>query len=79
MRIIIGITQNPNIIKTLLTEYGGSRETLVEMGPFISEEEAENWLKFLTSHIGSIKQIAGDQAPDEEKLWYGFTFEQITD
>jgi len=79
VRIVIGITQDPKRIQTLLAAYGGKKDTLVEMGPFVSKDEANNWLQFLESKIRLIKKIAPEQGQDEDKLWYGFTFEQLTD
>ncbi len=79
VRIVIGITQDPKRIQTLLTANGGIKETLVEMGPFVSREEADNWLQFLESKIRMLKKIPPEQGHDEERLWYGFTFEQVTD
>jgi len=78
VRIIIGITQDPKRIQTLVATYQGRRETLTEMGPFISKEEAGNWLGFLKSKISAIEEISPEQEFDEDKLWYGFTFEQGT-
>ena len=79
VRIIIGITQDHARIQTLLATYRGRRETLTEMGPFISKEEASHWLSFLKSKINPIEEIFPEQTFDEDKLWFGFTFEQLMD
>ncbi|WP_153306611.1 hypothetical protein [Desulfogranum japonicum] len=79
VRIIIGITQDPKRISKLLAIHRGRKSTLIEMGPFISEEDAKNWLALLKSKICSMKEIVQEEECDEDKLWYGFTFEQMTD
>ncbi|MDD2463067.1 MAG: hypothetical protein PHI97_03655 [Desulfobulbus sp.] len=79
MRIVIGITQDPKRIQALLAEYEGRKDTLVELGPFISERDACSWLKLIKSKISGIKEIPSGQGQDDDKLWYGFTFEQMTD
>ncbi|MBM9616308.1 hypothetical protein JWJ90_18745 [Desulfobulbus rhabdoformis] len=79
MRIVIGITQDRKRMRQLLTTYAGTEETLTEMGPFLSKEEAQNWMQFLESKIAGCREIPPEQGESEDLLWYGFTFEEGTD
>jgi len=79
MKIIIGITQEPKKIKGLLSVYHGKTESLTEIGPFVSEVEALNWLVYLKSRIGEIEEIIPELQTSTDALWYGFTFEQTSD
>ena len=70
VRIIIGITQDPKRIQTLVATYQGRRETLTEMGPFISKEEAGNWLGFLKSKISAIEEISPEHVITSYSIHY---------
>jgi hypothetical protein len=79
VKIIIGITQDPSEIGECLSRYHGEKQSLTELGPFISRVEAINWLAYLKSRIGNFKEIYPTADEDKEAVWYGFTFEQQTD
>ncbi len=74
---MIGITQEPDSIKKLLSKYNGSVSSLTEIGPFVSKVEALNWLVYLKSRIGDIEEIIPELQSSNRAIWYGFTFEHI--
>lgn len=76
MKIIIGITRNPESIGELVGQRRGSKSSLTEIGPFVSKREALNWLEYLKNRIGDFEEIVAAQEPGNEAVWYGFTFEQ---
>ncbi len=76
MKIIIGITQEPEQIGNCLSRYHGEKQSLTELGPFISRGEALNWLVYLKSRIADFQEISPDTQEDNDAVWYGFTFEQ---
>lgn len=79
MKIIIGITQDPKQIEDCISRYHGEKQSLTELGPFVSRVEALNWLVYLKSRIGDFEEIYPSAKEDNEDVWYGFTFEQQTD
>lgn len=76
MKIFIGITQNPDKIRSLFSPQSGEEASLTELGPFVSKQEALNWLVFLKGKILDIAEIQIDEEPLKDAGWYGFTFEQ---
>lgn len=78
MKILIGVTKEPEKIKDYLYLHHGQDGTLTEIGPFISRLDAMNWLVYLKSRIGHFEEIIPNNPSDKETLWYGFTFEQET-
>lgn len=74
MKIVIGITQEPQQILDTLSE--AEKVTLTEIGPFVSKIEAANWLDFLKSQIGEFEEILAENQTGNEAIWYGFTFEK---
>ncbi len=76
MKIVIGITQEPEKVEGLVSRYYGESQTLTEVGPFITQVEALNWLVYLKSIIGDIEEIIPEVQSPKEALWYGFTFER---
>ncbi|TKB11695.1 hypothetical protein [Desulforhopalus sp. IMCC35007] len=76
MKIMIGVTREPEKIKDYLCEHRGLHGTLIEIGPFVSRMEAFNWLVYLKSRIGSFQEIYPETKANGQSLWYGFTFEQ---
>ncbi len=78
MKIVIGITQNPEKIQSIFSQYLGKPGSLTEVGPFVSKEEVLKWLNCLKGKIGDIEEIDTEQELITETVWYGFTFEQIS-
>lgn len=78
LKILIGVTKEPEQIKTYLSKYHGQKETLTEVGPFVARVDALNWLVFLKSRIGNFEEIIPEVHGEQDGVWYGFTFEQET-
>ena len=76
MKILIGVTKEPEQIKNYLYQHHGQDGTLTEIGPFISRLDALNWLVYLKSRIGDFQEIIPASQSGEDDLWFGFTFEQ---
>jgi hypothetical protein len=76
MKILIGVTREPEKIKEYLHQHHGQDETLTEVGPFASRLDALNWLVYLKSRIGNFQEIISASQDGENDLWFGFTFEQ---
>ena len=76
MKIIIGVTREPEKIKDYLSQHQGLDGTLTEIGPFVSRLDAFNWLVYLKSRISNFQEIYPESKSTEQSLWYGFTFEQ---
>ena len=76
MKIFIGITQNPEEIRTLFSPESGEAASLTELGPFVSKEEALNWMMFLKSKIRDIEEVVMTEQTVKDAGWHGFTFEQ---
>jgi hypothetical protein len=76
VKIIIGITDEPEEIHDFFTRYHGKAGTLTEFGPFISWLDASNWLVFLKSRIANVGEIIDGPHSNKQDIWYGFTFEQ---
>lgn len=79
MKIIIGITKEPEKIKGYLGQHHGQDGTLTEIGPFVSRLDALNWLAYLKSRIGNFQEIIPAAQAGENDLWFGFTFERVED
>lgn len=78
MKIIIGITDEPEKIQNYLSLCHGKDGTLTEIGPFVSWLDASNWLVFLKSRIANFEEIIDGPHTNRQDIWYGFTFEQAT-
>ena len=76
VKILIGVTKEPEKIKDYLYQHHGQDGTLTEIGPFVSRLDALNWLVYLKSRIGNFQEIIPASQSGEENLWFGFTFEQ---
>lgn len=76
MKIFIGITQNPEEIRALFSPQSGEAASLTELGPFVSKEEADDWMKFLKSKIRDIEEVVMKEQTVKDAGWHGFTFEQ---
>lgn len=76
MKILIGVTKEPEEIETYLSEFHGREDTLTKVGPFVERIDALNWLVFLKSRIGDFQEIIPAHQSGAHDLWYGFTFEQ---
>jgi hypothetical protein len=76
VKIVIGITQDPEKIQVVFSEYKGKPGSLTEVGPFVSKEDVLKWLNCLKGKIGDIEEIKTEQELSIEAVWYGFTFEQ---
>jgi len=79
VKIIIGITQDPAEIGDCISRYHGEKQSLTELGPFVSRVDALNWLTYLKSRIANFEEIYSSAEENNEAVWYGFTFEQQTD
>jgi hypothetical protein len=79
VKILIGITKEPEKIKNYLHQHHGQDGTLTEIGPFVSRLDALNWLTYLKSRIGNFQEIIPASQAGEDDLWFGFTFEQAGD
>ena len=77
MKILIGVTKEPEEIKAYLYQYHGQDGTLTEIGPFVSRLDALNWLVYLKSRIGNFQEIISASQVGEDELWFGFTFECV--
>ncbi len=76
MKIIIGITQEPEKFKEFVTLQYGETGTLTEVGPFKSKIDALNWLVYLKSLIGDFEEIIPDLQSGKDAIWSGFTYER---
>ncbi|MFT5698294.1 MAG: hypothetical protein ACI8ZB_001148 [Desulforhopalus sp.] len=76
MKIIIGVTKEPEKIQDYLCQHQGLDGTLTEIGPFVSRLDAFNWLVYLKARISNFEEIYPETKTCEQSLWYGFTFEQ---
>ncbi len=76
MKIFIGVTKNPEKIKTELYQKLGQDGTLTEVGPFASRLDALNWLSYLKSKISNVQEVIPRSQSGKDDLWFGFTFEQ---
>jgi hypothetical protein len=77
VKIIIGVTKEPERIKEYLSQHRGQDGTLTEIGPFLSRMDALNWLVYLKSRIADFEEIIPESQSGRQALWYGFTFEQL--
>ncbi len=78
MKFVIGITHEPKNIKEILSRYQGEHGSLTEVGPFVSQVDALNWLVYLKSIIGDFEEIIPKSQLHKEAIWYGFTFEKAS-
>jgi len=78
VKIIIGVTREPETIKKCFSQHNGQDKTLTQFGPFVSRLDALNWLVYLKSQIGNFEEIIPELQSGKHALWYGFTFEQAT-
>lgn len=78
VKIIIGITQEPEKLKEFVSQHYGETGSLTEVGPFLSKIEALNWMVYLKSVIGNIDEIIPELQSGQESIWYGFTYERAT-
>jgi hypothetical protein len=79
VKIIIGITQEPENFKEFVILHYGETGSLTEVGPFISKMDALNWLVYLKSLIGDFEEIIPDMQSGKDAIWYGFTYERPTE
>ena len=75
VKILIGITHEPETIRGLVERHNGMQDSLVRVGPFVSPMDAFNWLTYLKSRIGEFEEILPERTTDPDELWYCFTFE----
>ncbi|MGL1931291.1 MAG: hypothetical protein OCC45_05970 [Desulfotalea sp.] len=76
MKIFIGITQTPEEIRAHFSPQSGEAASLTELGPFVSKEEALNWMMYLKSKIRDIEEVIMEGQPLKDGVWHGFTFEK---
>lgn len=76
VKIIIGVTQEPEKIREYVSQHHGDKGTLTEVGPFLTTLDALNWLAYLKSMICDFQELIPTPSRGKESLWYGFTFEQ---
>lgn len=75
MNVFIGITQHPENLQKKISANSGSADSLMEVGPFLTREDAVAWQNYLTQKLGKTTEITPEQEKDANELWYGFTFE----
>lgn len=76
VKIYMGVTREPEKINEYLTNHCGIKETLTEIGPFVSRLDALNWLVYIKSSISHFQEIIPSSQSGKNSPWYGFTFEQ---
>ncbi len=76
VKIVIGITEKPETVRDIIAQFGGNLESLTEVGPFLSIEEALEWLNSLKAKINDIVEIPVKFDEEYETVLYGFTFEK---
>ncbi len=77
MKIVIGITGHPEKIVDFIELYQGEKDSLTEVGPFLSWEEALGWQNGLKSKIENIEEVSVEPQTFSETVYYGFTFERV--
>lgn len=75
MNVFIGITQHPENLDKKISANSGSSESLMEVGPFLTKEDAIAWQDYLTKKLGKATELTPQREKDANELWYGFTFE----
>lgn len=75
MKIVIGITQEPERSAEYLSRKYGESGSMTEIGPFRSKQDALDWLLYLKGEIGDVEELIPEQRSDNEQIWYGFAFE----
>jgi len=75
VKILIGITQEPEETKQYLSQRYGAAGCLTEFGPFGSMVDALNWLVYLKSIIGEFEEIIPSHQTGGDGIWYGFAYE----
>jgi hypothetical protein len=75
MNLFIGITQKPELVQEKMASNSGITETLMEVGPFLTQEDAQAWKSYLSTKIGVVNELFIETDNNENSLWYGFTFE----
>lgn len=75
MKILIGITQEPEHTKEFIWQHHGNTGSYTEVGPFLSKMDALNWLVYLKSVIGNFEEIIPRLQSGKDAVWYGFAYE----
>lgn len=75
MNVFIGITQHPENLENKITANSGIPDSLMEVGPFLTREDALAWQTYLSQKLGKTTELTPIQEKDANELWYGFTFE----
>lgn len=75
MKIVIGITQDPENIENYIDQYAGKVGSATEVGPFLSQEEARVWQESLKNKISTIEVVPEEPNIQLDAVFYGFTFE----
>ncbi len=78
MKIVIGITGHPEKIGSFIELHQGERDSLTEVGPFLSWDEALAWQDSLKSKIEEIEEVSVEPQTLSETVYYGFTFERVS-
>ncbi len=76
MKILIGLFQNKEVATEVYRKRLRDINTLTEVGPFFSKQQALTWMKELQSHIGNSEVILLPEEHHTQLKWYGFTFEE---
>ncbi len=76
MRIIIGIFQDKDDVSVFNKRRMLDVNTLTEVGPFFSKNQALLWMNGLYSRIHNSEIAFVPDVTDHQCQWYGFTFEE---
>lgn len=77
MTVLIGITQAPKETETKIFNEFKEIGTSAVVGPFITPDQAADWMKFMMARSGNYKHIPVTSSSSEKQAWYGFTFEWV--
>lgn len=78
MKILIGITQDLQATKQTLAAQYKNLGASTEAGPFITKEEALNWMAFMMKRRDNYEEIKAQSLETSagETLWFGITVEK---
>lgn len=73
MKAFVGIYQEREQADRYLDSIGMEPEAVMEVGPFVSQFQAVEWLEFMTTRIPDCKSARCGNETSSQRLWYGFT------
>lgn len=76
MKVLIGITQDPEQGATTMNKDFNGRTISSEVGPFASATDASKWMEFISSRADDfeVKELPAGSVTDTP--WYGITVEE---